>query len=137
MVNIGENIKRIKKELPSQVMILAATKARSKDEIERAVQAGIEIVGENYVQEAEKKFLQIGKDVEWHFIGHLQTNKAKKAISLFDCIETLDSIKLAYALERQAKIKEKVIPILIEVNIAREVKNSALRRIQFGNYWRG
>lgn len=102
---------------PSEVGILAATKAQPFEKIKAAIAGGIVICGENYLQEAEKKINEIGRDVQWHFIGHLQGNKSKKAVELFDCIQTVDSITLASKISSAA---EKPFPIFIEVNIAKE-----------------
>ncbi|MBC8359704.1 MAG: YggS family pyridoxal phosphate-dependent enzyme, partial [Candidatus Aminicenantes bacterium] len=85
---IEENTKRILKELPAGVELMAAAKTRSPEEILRATQAGIQIIGENYVQEALAAFNVVGHKVRWHFIGHLEKNKVKKAVDIFDMIET-------------------------------------------------
>jgi uncharacterized pyridoxal phosphate-containing UPF0001 family protein len=92
---IQENVKRILEELPEGVKLVAAAKSRTPDEINQAVAAGVDIIGENYVQEAEAAYREIGKKAQWHFIGHLQKNKVKKAVRIFDMIETVDSIDLA------------------------------------------
>ncbi len=102
---------------PSEVQILAATKTQPVEKIQRAISAGIKVCGENYLQEAEKKILEIGNAVEWHFIGHLQSNKAKKAVELFDCIQGVDSLKLA---QKISNAVQKPFPIFIEVNIGEE-----------------
>jgi len=117
---IEENIKKIMDELPQGVELVAAAKTRTPEEIKKAVEAGIKIVGENYVQEAKEAFDVIGKKVRWHFIGHLQRNKVKKAIKIFDMIETVDSVKLAKEIEKRAAGADKEMPVLIEVNSGRE-----------------
>ncbi|MBN2067730.1 MAG: YggS family pyridoxal phosphate-dependent enzyme [Candidatus Diapherotrites archaeon] len=99
------------------VKVLAATKSQPIEKINAAIDAGISVCGENYVQEAERKISEIGNAVEWHFIGHLQGNKARKAVELFDCIQAVDSAKLARKINDAASGK---FPIFIEVNIARE-----------------
>jgi pyridoxal phosphate enzyme (YggS family) len=78
-------------------------------------------LGENYVQEAQKKIEVLGHEVTWHFIGHLQTNKAKVAAGLFDFIHSVDSLNLAQELGRRAKLRGKVLPVLLEINLAGEV----------------
>ena len=93
-MGIKENVERIKENIPAEVYILAATKGRSIEEIEKAIEAGIDIIGENYIQEAEQKIEYIGGRVDWHFIGHLQKNKVKKAVKMFNVIETVDSLNL-------------------------------------------
>jgi hypothetical protein len=117
---IKENVRKLFDELPSGVQLVAATKSRSAAEILEAVEAGIKIIGENYVQEAEKKFKVVGRRVRWHFIGHLQRNKAKRAVEIFDMIETLDSFEIAGEIDKVCKTKDKVMPVLIEVNCAGE-----------------
>ncbi|GAG22667.1 unnamed protein product, partial [marine sediment metagenome] len=77
---IKENVKKILDGLPENVELVAAAKARSSEEIEEAIKAGVKIIGENYIQEAQKAFETIGKGVKWHFIGHLQKNKVKKSV---------------------------------------------------------
>jgi pyridoxal phosphate enzyme (YggS family) len=124
---VRENFAAIKKNVaeacaragrsPADVQILAATKAQPVEKIRAAIDAGISACGENYLQEAERKINEIGRAVEWHFIGHLQGNKAKKAVQLFDCIQSLDSIKLAGKIDAAALSP---LPVFVEVNIAKE-----------------
>ena len=97
---ISEKIRMILDELPDGVELVGAAKTRSPDEIKEAVDAGLMIIGENYVQEAEAAHEAIGSRTKWHMIGHLQSNKAKKAVNLFDMIETVDSVKLAKAIDK-------------------------------------
>lgn len=101
----------------NEVKILAATKSQPIEKIQVAIEAGIKICGENYVAEAEKKINEIGNAVEWHFIGHLQSNKVKKAVELFDCIHSVDSLKLAQKINNSVTVP---FPVFIEVNIGRE-----------------
>jgi pyridoxal phosphate enzyme (YggS family) len=117
---IKENVKKILDELPPGVKLVAAAKTRTPDEIGEAIDAGVNIIGENYVQEAQAAFQAIGNRARWHFIGHLQKNKAKKAIEIFDMIETVDSIGLAAELDKRCRARGKVMPILIEINSGRE-----------------
>lgn len=119
-MGIKENVKRILEQVAENVIVVAATKGRNIEEINEAIEAGIKIIGENYVQEAEKKFKCIGKLVQWHLIGHLQTNKVKKAMNIFDCIETVDSIHLAKEINKNATKKGIVFPVLLEINSGRE-----------------
>ncbi len=121
MINtIQQNVKNILKEIPPSVKLVAAAKTRTPDEIKQAVEAGIQIVGENYVQEAETACKAIGSRVKWHFIGHLQRNKVKTALEIFDMIETLDRMSLAKEIEKRAASSGRIIPVLIEVNSGRE-----------------
>ena len=117
---IADNVKKILGELPEGVELVAAAKTRTDEEIMEAVDAGIRIVGENYVQEASQVFKTIGNRVKWHFIGHLQTNKAKNAVDIFDMIETVDSFKLAEEIDKRCRLKGKTMRILIEINSGRE-----------------
>jgi pyridoxal phosphate enzyme (YggS family) len=119
---IKEKVKQILAELPAGVELVAAAKQRTPQEILEAIKAGIEIVGENYVQEAEQAFAVIGKKARWHFIGHLQTNKVKKAVPIFDMIETVDSYKLGAEIDKRCKQAQKIMSILIEVNSGRELQ---------------
>ncbi len=119
-MNIRANVLSILEELPPGVRLLAATKGRSVEEILEAVEAGVDLIGENYVQEAARKYGEIGKRVEWHFIGHLQRNKVKKALEIFDVIETVDSREIAQEIDRRAKSMDKVAFLMIEINSGRE-----------------
>ena len=119
-LDITENVKQILAELPVGVQLVAAVKTRTPQEILEAVEAGIQIIGENYVQEAEAAQQVIGQHVEWHLIGHLQKNKAKKAVELFDMIETVDSLEIAVEIDKRCGQISKVMPVLVEVNSARE-----------------
>ena len=117
---IAENVKRILEELPEGVKLVAAAKSRTPDEIAQAVAAGVEIIGENYVQEAEAAYREIGKKAQWHFIGHLQKNKVKKAVRIFDMIETVDSVDLAREIDKRAGFTGRILSVLIEINSGRE-----------------
>ena len=117
---IKENVKRILDELPEGVRLVGAAKTRSPEEILEAIEAGLDIVGENYVQEAEAAYGIIGPKAKWHMIGHLQTNKAKKAVRIFDMIETMDSLKLANAIDRACRDMKKTMHVLVEINSGEE-----------------
>ena len=123
---IKENVKAILKELPPGVELVAAAKARTPEEILRAVEAGIRIIGENYVQEALAAFKLVGHMVKWHFIGHLQRNKVKKAVEIFDMIEAVDSMTIAEEINKRCSQREKIMPILIEINSGREPQKFGL-----------
>ncbi len=125
-MSIAANVRRILEELPPGVRLLAATKSRSVEEILQAIEAGVDLVGENYVQEAVRKYELIGNRVEWHFIGHLQRNKVKKAVEIFDMIETVDSVKIAREIDRRAGQRGRVMPVLIEINSAREPQKAGV-----------
>ncbi|MGQ9602375.1 MAG: YggS family pyridoxal phosphate-dependent enzyme [Candidatus Bipolaricaulia bacterium] len=123
---IFENVRRLLGELPPGVTLVAAAKGRRPEEILEAVEAGIEVIGENYVQEAEKAFSLIGRRVKWHMIGHLQRNKVKRAVELFDLIETVDSVGLAVELEKRCARLGRTMPILIEINSGREPQKAGI-----------
>jgi len=120
VISIKENVRALLAELPPGVELEAAAKGQPPEKIKEAIEAGIKIIGENYVQEALVAQRVIGRSVRWHFIGHLQKNKVKKAVELFDLIETVDSHELALEIERRAAAAGKVMPVLIEVNSGRE-----------------
>ena len=119
-MSIEENIEEIKKEISRNVRLVAATKTRTVEEIKRAIEAGITDIGENYIQEAEEKYSKLRGNVRFHFIGHLQTNKVKKAVELFDMIQTVDSLNVAKEIDKRCKDISKIMPILIEVNSGKE-----------------
>lgn len=124
--SISNGVKKILSELPEGVTLVGAAKTRTAAEIQEAVDAGVKIVGENYVQEAERAFKVIGRKVKWHFIGPLQRNKAKKAVEIFDTIETVDSAKIAIEIDKRCKVIGKVMPLLIEINSAREEQKAGV-----------
>lgn len=124
---ITENMKRILAELPPGVELVAAAKSRTAEEILEAVEAGVRIVGENYVQEAQAAFAAVGRRARWHFIGHLQTNKVKKAVEIFDLIETVDSLDLAKEIDKRSAALGKVMPILLEINSGEEAQKAGVR----------
>ncbi len=106
---------------------MAVTKTVSPERIRPAIAAGADILGENYIQEALKKIDALAKErVLWHFIGHLQTNKAKYAVRCFDLIHSVDSLRLASELNRQAEKINKVQEILVQVNISLEQTKSGV-----------
>ena len=123
---IKQNVARILSELPSGVQLIAAAKTRQPEEILEAVEAGVKIIGENYVQEAERAYEVVRNRAEWHFIGHLQKNKVKKAVRLFDMIESVDSIEIAKEIDKRCAQIGKVMPVLIEINSGREKQKSGV-----------
>ena len=106
--------------------MVAAAKTRNPGEILQAIEAGIKIVGENYVQEAEPAYEVVGNRAKWHFIGYLQRNKVKKAVKLFDMIETVDSVEIAGEIDKRCAQIGKVMPVLIEINSGREEQKSGV-----------
>lgn len=114
---------------PGDVRLVAVSKTVPAKRVREAVVAGAVILGENYIQEAgEKHQLLLDLPASWHFIGHLQSNKAKYAVKLFDLIHSVDTMKLARELDKQAAKIDKVQPILIQVNIAEEKNKSGVKK---------
>jgi pyridoxal phosphate enzyme (YggS family) len=112
---------------PESVQLVAVSKTVPSERVREAIEAGVTILGENYVQEAREKIGALDScPVSWHFIGHLQSNKAKFVVKFFDLIHSVDSLKLATELDKQAKKLNKVQQILVQVNIAREATKSGL-----------
>jgi hypothetical protein len=130
MSDIKENLSRVMETIeraahrvgrdPKEVKLVAVSKTVEASRIKEAIEAGVSILGENYVQEAQKKIEEIGHPVAWHFIGHLQANKVKHASHLFDMIHSLDSLPLAENLNRRATQTNRVINVMIEVNLSKE-----------------
>lgn len=130
MSAIKENLLRVQEKIkkaalrvgrnPADVKLVAVSKTVETDRIREAIEAGVSILGENYIQEAQKKIEEIGRPVSWHFIGHLQSNKAKYAVHLFDMIHSVDSFPLAEELNRRAEQANQVIKVMIEVNLSKE-----------------
>ncbi|MCP4664888.1 MAG: YggS family pyridoxal phosphate-dependent enzyme [Deltaproteobacteria bacterium] len=123
---IKENVKRILKQIPAGVEVVGAAKTRTADEIVESIEAGLKIIGENYVQEAERAYAKVGPRAKWHMIGHLQSNKAKKAVTIFDMIETVDSFKLAKAIDNACLKMDKVMSVLIEINSGEEPQKAGV-----------
>jgi PLP dependent protein len=113
---------------PKDIKLLGASKAQSIDAIRAAIGAGMTLIGENYVQEAKEKKDRISESVEWHMIGHLQRNKARAAIELFDIIESLDNLMLARELDKEASKRRKKVRVFIEVNLGNEGSKSGIAK---------
>jgi pyridoxal phosphate enzyme (YggS family) len=125
-MSIKQNVYDLLTELPSGVQLVAAAKTMGVSQVMEAIQAGVNIIGENYIQEADAKYGAIGDRVKWHFIGHLQRNKVKKAVAIFDMIETVDSVEIAAAVSKRCKEIGKVMPVLIEINSGAEEQKSGV-----------
>jgi len=138
MSGVSENISRVREVIaeaavksgrsPSEVRLMAVTKTVDDERIREAIEAGVDIIGENYVQEGKRKIEKLGKDVEWHLIGYLQSNKAKYAVKLFDMIHSVDRLSLAQELDRRSGNAGLVTNILIEVNLSGEATKSGVSR---------
>ncbi len=108
---------------------MAVSKAKPGASVQMALDAGLDLFGENYIQEAREKVNALSASgAQWHFIGHLQSNKAKYAVKLFDLIHSVDSLKLARELNKQAARIDKVQPVLVQVNISAETTKSGTSR---------
>jgi len=129
-MSIKSNYHSIRFHIPDWVTIVGAVKQRSKEEVIELIEAGIQDIGENYVQEAESLREELGdyaSKVRWHMIGHLQSNKIKKAISAFDMIQTISSIKQSQDINRRIEeTTKRKISCLIEVNIGAEDSKSGM-----------
>jgi pyridoxal phosphate enzyme (YggS family) len=130
MERIEKAARRVGRD-PAEIKLVAVSKTVEAARVKEAIEAGVSILGENYVQEAQKKIEEIGRPacterfgegrpVAWHFIGHLQSNKAKYAVRLFDMIHSIDSLPLAQELNRRAEQVGQVTKVMIEVNISGE-----------------
>jgi hypothetical protein len=124
---IEQNVARLLAELPDGVELVAAAKTRTAEEILEAVQAGIKIIGENYVKEAREAYKLVGKRAKWHFIGTLQKHNVRRnVLELFDMIESVDSLDIAKEIDKRCAQIGKIMPILIEVNSGREPQKSGV-----------
>jgi pyridoxal phosphate enzyme (YggS family) len=111
-----------------EIQLVAVSKTKPKEMVIEAFEAGVTIFGENYVQEAREKFNALYTyPISWHFIGHLQTNKAKYVVKIFDLIHSVDSFKLAKELDKQARKNNKVQNVLVQVNIGEEDSKSGVK----------
>jgi pyridoxal phosphate enzyme (YggS family) len=111
---------------PESVKLVAVSKTVGVDRLQEAIAAGQQIFGENYLQEAADKIARLGRGARWHFIGHLQSNKAKQAAELFDVVETVDRIKIARKLHDHLVIEERTLDILLQINVGGEARKSGV-----------
>jgi pyridoxal phosphate enzyme (YggS family) len=135
-MNVADNIRQVREVVaeaagrsgrsPADVRLMAVTKTVDDDRIAAAVRAHVDIIGENYVQEAKRKIETMGKACEWHLIGRLQTNKAKYAVRLFDMIHSVDRLELAAEIDRRAREAGLVMKVLIEISVAGEETKSGV-----------
>jgi hypothetical protein len=122
---------------PAGVKLVAVTKTVSVERVRQAIEAGVDIVGENYMQEAKgKREALAGFAISWHCIGRLQTNKVKTALECCDWIETLDREALAIELNRRAQSAGRRVPVLIEVNIGDEESKSGVRPVGLSSFFK-
>lgn len=126
MNSIKDRINLIRKDLPDKVSLVAVSKTRNLDEMEEAYDAGVRDFGENKVQELVPKIENFHKDVRWHLIGHLQTNKVKYIVGKVFLIHSLDSLKLLYELEKRYSRAGLIANTLVEINIAEEESKTGI-----------
>ena len=138
MIDVKGNLKRVREEIAQaltrrrtkidteDVTLIAVTKNHDVTMMREAIDLGVDEIGENRIQEASEKFAVLDRKVKWHLIGHLQTNKVKAAVKMFDLIHSVDSIHLATAIDRAAKAIDKVQDILIQVNLAKEESKTGI-----------
>jgi len=119
-MSIAERLCQLKSELPESVRLLAVSKFKSESEIMEAYRAGQRIFGENRVQELMSKHEHLPQDIEWHFIGHLQANKVKYIVPFIHTIQSVDSLKLAETVNREAEKCKRRIRVLLQIHIAQE-----------------
>jgi len=110
-----------------EIKLVAVTKTATIEQIKEAISAGVKIIGENKVQEAKEKYQILTGGIEWHLVGHLQTNKVKYAIEIFDLIHSVDSIKLAKEIDKRSLQFGKITNVLIEVNVSGEETKYGIR----------
>ena len=136
MFQISDNIKRVRERIakaasgvgrdPQDVQLVAVSKTVDVKRIKQAIEAGTTILGENYIQEAREKIEELGQDVRWDFIGHLQSNKVKHAVDLFEMIHSVDRLSLAQEINKAAEKKKKKVRILVQVNVSGEETKSGI-----------
>jgi pyridoxal phosphate enzyme (YggS family) len=138
MIDVAANCRAIQQRIvdaavrskrnPQEIKLLAAAKSQTIEAIRAAIAAGVTLIGENYVQEAQEKKRAISEPIEWHMIGHLQRNKTKTAVELFDLIESLDNFELARQIDKEGRKKGKRVRAFLEVNLSGEPSKSGLAK---------
>ena len=118
--NIAENYQLINSNLPSNVQLVTVSKTHPVESIKKVYDLGQRVFGENRVQELIEKHLKLPSDIQWHLIGHLQTNKVKYIAPFIDTIQSVDSEKILLEIDKQAKNNERNIKVLLQVKIAEE-----------------
>jgi pyridoxal phosphate enzyme (YggS family) len=136
MTDIRGNLERVRERVakaaeragrhPSDVLLIGVSKTVEVARIRQAIEAGVAALGENRVQEAKEKVAEIGRPVPWHLIGHLQTNKVRDALELFDVIHSLDRLELAKEIDKRARGRNRTVDALVEVNLAGEASKGGV-----------
>ncbi len=132
-INIAENLEKIKNNIPPNVTVVAVSKTKPVKDIQVAYDTGHKVFGENKVQELVRKFEGLPKDIEWHFIGHLQTNKVKYIVPFVHLLHGIDSLKLLKEVNKEAFKNNKVQDCLLQVRIASEESKYGLSEIELIN----
>ncbi|MCY6959640.1 YggS family pyridoxal phosphate-dependent enzyme [Clostridium brassicae] len=127
-MNVTENISKIKNEIPKDVTLIAVSKTRTIEEMEKVYQVEIRDFGENKVQELVNKFENFHSDVRWHLIGHLQKNKVKYIVGKVFLIHSLDSIALLEEIEKRFKANNQIANVLIQINIGKDPNKSGIMK---------
>ena len=141
MTDVKSNLGRVRASLPDGVRLVAVSKYHPEEELMVAYDAGQRLFGESHEQELRLKHEHLPKDIEWHFIGHLQTNKVKYIVPYVAMIEAVDSLRLLAEIEKQAAKNDRVIKVLLELHIAEEATKygltpAACRQLLDGSEWR-
>ena len=141
MTDVAENLRMVLADLPASVRLVAISKYHPAEQVMAAYNAGQRIFGESHEQELRLKVESMPQDIEWHFIGHLQTNKVKYVAPYISMIESVDSLKLLREINKQALKNDRVINVLLELHIAEEETKygltlDACRELLAGGEWR-
>jgi pyridoxal phosphate enzyme (YggS family) len=131
MTEIQENITKLQERIPADVKLVAVSKFKPKELLLEAYEIGFRAFGENYVQELVDKYEALPKDIEWHFIGHLQTNKVKYIAPFVSLIHSVDSFKLLKEIDKQAAKNGRVIDCLMQIYIAKEDSKSGMDKAEY------
>ena len=137
---INEKIKKAALKVnrnPEEIKLVAVTKTATIEQIKEAISTGVNIIGENKVQEAKEKYQILTTDIEWHLVGHLQTNKVKYAIEIFDLIHSVDSIKLAKEIDRRSLQFGMITNVLVEVNVSGEETKYGIKPEEVETFLKG
>ncbi|MEJ6736376.1 MAG: YggS family pyridoxal phosphate-dependent enzyme [Flavobacteriales bacterium] len=132
-MSIPQNIQKIKREIPETATLVAVSKTKPNQAIQEAYDSGQRVFGENKVQELVQKYEDLPKDIEWHLIGHLQTNKVKYIALFVNMIHAVDSMKLLKEINKQARKNERVINCLLQIKIAEEESKFGLSKTETEN----
>ena len=125
-MSIAQNVRAILATLPPGVVLEAAAKTRTADEVREAIDAGVTIIGQNYLQESIPVIEEVGRATAWHYIGAVQGNKVRDIVTHFDMVETVNSAKTAERIDRAAEERGSPLPVLLEVNSAREPQKAGI-----------